>query len=75
MNGMAAKSITSDSGFDPEQITIWLDAWKGGDTAALDGLVSASYPKLHQLAENMLRRELHKHTLQATGLVNELYCC
>ena len=73
MNGMAVKPITSDSGFDPEQITIWLDAWKAGDTAALDGLVSASYPKLHQLAENMLRRELHKHTLQATGLVNELY--
>lgn len=61
------------SGFDSQQITRWLEAWSAGDRAALDELVSASYPKLHELAENLLRGELHRHTLQATGLIHELY--
>lgn len=57
----------------PADITVMLEAWRQGDAGALDEIVSLAYPRLHQLAENFLRRESHCQTLQATGLVSELY--
>ena len=56
-----------------EDITQLLHSWKGGDGKSLDDLLSISYSKLHSIATSFLRRERPGHTLQATGLVHELY--
>ena len=50
-----------------------LQRWKGGDREALPTLVSLAYGDLHSIAIGYLTRENRGHTLQATGLVNELY--
>lgn len=50
-----------------------LHAWREGDRAALDAIVAAAYPRLHDVAEVFLSRESKCRTLQATALVNELY--
>ena len=55
------------------EITILLKRWKEGDRQALATLASAAYDDLHAIAAGYLRREASGHTLQATGLVNELY--
>jgi len=55
------------------EITKLLHRWKEGDREALASLASAAYPDLHAIAAAYLRREAVGHTLQATGLVNELY--
>jgi RNA polymerase sigma factor (TIGR02999 family) len=57
----------------PGEITTLLSRWKEGDGAALDVLASLAYDQLHTIAAGYLRRESRGHTLQATGLVNELY--
>ena len=57
----------------PQEITGLLHRWKEGDREALASLVSAAYPDLRAIAIGYLRRESGSHTLQATGLVNELY--
>lgn len=54
-------------------VTVLLRAWRGGDGSSLDALVSVAYPQLKRIAEAFLRREITGHTLQATGLVSELY--
>jgi len=54
-------------------ITGLLKRWKEGDRQALASLASAAYQDLHSIAARYLRREGSGHTLQATGLVNELY--
>jgi len=54
-------------------ITVLLDSWRRGELEALKKLVTISYPRLHSLADEFLRRETPGHTLQATALVNELY--
>ena len=46
---------------------------RGGDEAALNGLVSALYDELHRIAVRHLRGERTGHTLQATALVHEAY--
>ena len=56
-----------------EDITQLLHSWKGDDGKSLDDLLSISYSKLHSIATSFLRRERPGHTLQATGLVHELY--
>jgi RNA polymerase sigma factor (TIGR02999 family) len=61
-----------DSGTDGE-ITVLLRAWKRGEKGALEALLPAVYPRLHSIAASYMRRERHSETLQATGLVNELY--
>jgi len=43
------------------------------DREALGALASAAYDDLRVIAAGYLRRERSGHTLQATGLVNELY--
>jgi RNA polymerase sigma factor (TIGR02999 family) len=55
------------------EITVLLNRWKDGDREALACLASSAYDDLRAIAAGYLRRELHGHTLQATGLVNELY--
>jgi RNA polymerase sigma factor (TIGR02999 family) len=57
----------------PSDITRLLHRWKGGDREALASLASLAYGDLHAIAVGYLRRESAGHTLQATGLVNELY--
>lgn len=54
-------------------ITGLLKRWKEGDRQALASLASVAYQDLHSIAARYLRREGSGHTLQATGLVNELY--
>jgi RNA polymerase sigma factor (TIGR02999 family) len=57
----------------PGEITTLLSRWKQGDGTALDSLASLAYDQLHTIAAGYLRHESRGHTLQATGLVNELY--
>jgi len=57
----------------PREITQLLHRWKQGDREALASLASLAYDDLHAIAIGYLRREDPSHTLQATGLVNELY--
>jgi RNA polymerase sigma factor (TIGR02999 family) len=57
----------------PGEITRILHRWKTGDREALSSLASLAYPELRAIASGYLRRERAGHTLQATGLVNELY--
>jgi RNA polymerase sigma factor (TIGR02999 family) len=57
----------------PSEITRLLHRWQEGDREALGALASAAYGDLRAIAAGYLRRERSGHTLQATGLVNELY--
>jgi RNA polymerase sigma factor (TIGR02999 family) len=50
-----------------------LRRWKGGDREALARLASLAYNDLRAIAAGYLRYEHSSHTLQATGLVNEIY--
>ena len=54
-------------------VTGLLQAWGGGDAAALDQLVPIVYEELHRQAQRYLRREAPGHTLQTTALVHEAY--
>jgi RNA polymerase sigma factor (TIGR02999 family) len=58
----------------PDQgVTGLLQAWGGGDAAALDQLVPIVYDELRRQARRYLRRENPGHTLQTTALVHEAY--
>jgi RNA polymerase sigma factor (TIGR02999 family) len=57
----------------PGEITALLQGWNEGDSAALASVASLAYDDLRAIARGYLRREAKGHTLQATGLVNELY--
>jgi RNA polymerase sigma factor (TIGR02999 family) len=57
----------------PSEITSLLRRWKTGDREALASLAALAYPQLRSIASGYLRHERPGHTLQATGLVNELY--
>lgn len=54
-------------------ITILLEQWKSGSTAAGEAVVSMTYDEMRRLARGYLRRERAGHTLQATALLNEVY--
>ncbi len=54
-------------------ITVLLEQWRAGDAAAFDRLAPAVYDHLHQVASSYLSGERSSHTLQATGLVHELF--
>jgi RNA polymerase sigma factor (TIGR02999 family) len=54
-------------------ITQLLHEWKEGRPEALQQLIPLVYPDLKRIASGYLRREQPGHTLQATGLVHELY--
>ena len=57
----------------PHDITVLLERWKEGDRDALQQVVTLGYGELHAIAIGFLRRSAAGQTLQATGLVNELY--
>jgi RNA polymerase sigma factor (TIGR02999 family) len=57
----------------PGEITALLRRWDEGDSAALASVASVTYDDLRSIASGYLRRENRVHTLQATGLVNEVY--
>lgn len=50
-----------------------LSAWAKGDAAAREQLVPIVYEELRRLAHHYMRGEREGHTLQTTGLVNEVY--
>lgn len=54
-------------------ITRLLEAWTGGDRAALDALLPSVIDELKRMAASYLAREPHARTFQATALVNEAY--
>ena len=56
-----------------EEITRLLREWKDGRPEALQQLIPLVYPDLKRIAQGYLQRERPGHTLQATGLVHELY--
>jgi RNA polymerase sigma factor (TIGR02999 family) len=55
------------------EITELLRAWRSGDEKALDKLTPQIYRELHRAAKRCMRSERDGHTLQTTGLINELY--
>jgi RNA polymerase sigma-70 factor (ECF subfamily) len=55
------------------EITRWLAAYQGGDSAAIEKLLPLVYDELHRQAVRFLSRERAGHTLQPTALVNEVY--
>ena len=57
----------------PGEVTRLLQAWGGGDKAALDGLIPHVHEELRRLARSHMRRERPGHTLQTTALINEAY--
>ncbi len=57
----------------PHEITELLHRWKEGDREAFQKVVTLAYGDLRSIALGYLQRGAAGHTLQATGLVNELY--
>jgi len=57
----------------PKAITQLLEAWRKGDEAARDELMTVVYQELHRLAHHYMKHELPGHTLQTSALVNEAY--
>lgn len=54
-------------------ITLLLGQWRAGDAGAFERLAPAVYDHLHEVASGYLARERANHTLQATGLVHEVF--
>lgn len=54
-------------------VTVLLQQWTNGDTAALGQLLPMVYGELQRLANYHLQRERSARTLQATALVHEAY--
>ena len=57
----------------PEAVTRLLQAWRGGDQAALNGLMPIVYDQLRLIAGNYFKSEAPGHTLQATAVVHEAF--
>lgn len=58
---------------DSAGVTGLINAWQGGDDAALEQLLPFVYEELQHLARRQMRGESAGHTLQATALVNEAF--
>jgi RNA polymerase sigma factor (TIGR02999 family) len=58
---------------EPGDITRLLRDWKEGQPGAFEQLMPVVYADLKRIALGYLRHERPDHTLQATGLVHELY--
>ncbi len=54
-------------------VTELLIDWRSGDAAALESLTPLVYEELRRLARRYMQAEGPGHTLQATGLVNEVF--
>src|SRR5512135_2242969 len=57
----------------PQEVSLMLRAWRGGDKSALDELMPLVYNELRRLAHRYMTKEKAGHTLQTTALVNEAY--
>src|SRR5262245_1575075 len=57
----------------PSSVTGRLQAWGGGDQAALEKLVPLVNAELRRLARRYMGQERAGHTLQPTALINEVY--
>jgi RNA polymerase sigma factor (TIGR02999 family) len=57
----------------PQEVSLMLRAWRGGDKSALDKLMPLVYEELRRLAHRYMAKEKAGHTLQTTALVNEAY--
>lgn len=57
---------------DTADITLLLDAARGGDRGALDRVLATLYQELHSMARRQLAGQ-HGQTLDATALVHEAY--
>lgn len=57
-----------------ESMTHLISRWNTGQSAALDELITLAYGRLHSSAKSALGYTSENPTLQATELVNELYC-
>ncbi len=55
------------------EITDLLQAWRRGESGALDRLTARVYADLHALAERALRNEARAGSLQPTDLLHELF--
>ena len=64
-------AITADLMTNAHEITELLQAWRNGDTEALDKLVPLVDHELRKLAHFYMSRERARHILQTTALVNE----
>lgn len=54
-------------------VTALLQAWGGGDQAALEKLIPLVNGELRRLARRYMGKERAGHTLQPTALINEVY--
>jgi RNA polymerase sigma-70 factor, ECF subfamily len=54
-------------------VTVLLQAWRRGETSALEQLMPLVYDELHRIAGIHARRERSSRALQATELVSEAY--
>lgn len=55
------------------EITELLQAWRQGDEHALERLTPQVYRELHRAAKRCMKGERTGHSMQTTGLINELY--
>ena len=55
------------------EITELLQAWRQGDEHALEKLTPQVYRELHRAAKRCMRAEGDGHSIETTGLINELY--
>jgi RNA polymerase sigma factor (TIGR02999 family) len=62
----------ADSSESSPDITVWLDAARGGDRGALDRVLGTLYQELHTLARRQLSGQ-QNNTLDPTSLVHESY--
>ena len=54
-------------------VTVLLQAWRGGDRTALQNLIPLLERELHGIAKHHMAARPPGHTLQTTALVNEAY--
>jgi RNA polymerase sigma-70 factor (ECF subfamily) len=67
------KTMNTSTSGSQQNVTQLLQAWRQGDSGALDKLIPLVYEELHRLASRYMGRENSGHTLQPTALVNEAY--
>src|SRR5262245_48656013 len=58
---------------DSGPVTLLLNRWRAGDSAAAGRLMDLVYAELHRIASREMGRERAGHTLQTTALVHEAY--
>lgn len=58
---------------EPPDVTVLLQRFRHGDKEAADELLPLVYQELKKLAASRMKSERHRHTLQPTALVHEVY--